>query len=392
MRHRFAIVAGLVICLVGVLAPKVGVAAPVGERLRETREQINRVREQLRAANERRATEAAALDKAKAQVAAALDAVAAAEEAVERQQGRVAAAHERLDDLEAAAERQDRVTTDRLVEIFKRGTGSELNTVLRSGSPAEAVRRSAFVELVTRSDRARLESLAASSEAVDAQRAQLERERAELRQALENEQTLLAKVEDLRDQRAVALSNTEERIEELRDTEEHLHAENDELTALTRQASARERLAAERTGRARSSRASPGGVDAPVGVAPLQGGGWAWPTPGALTSQYGPRWGRMHQGIDIGASTGTPIVAARSGTVDYAGRMSGYGNIVLIRHDGGIVTAYAHQSQILVSTGEPVSAGQRIGSVGCTGRCTGPHLHFEVRVSGAARNPLDYLP
>lgn len=121
------------------------------------------------------------------------------------------------------------------------------------------------------------------------------------------------------------------------------------------------------------------------------GGGWVRPVSGPVTSGFGPRWGRLHAGMDFGAPTGTPIFAARSGVVSYAGTMSGYGNIVLIDHGGGITTAYAHQSRIMVSPGQSVSAGQQIGAVGSTGNSTGPHLHFEVRVNGSPRNPAGYL-
>ena len=98
----------------------------------------------------------------------------------------------------------------------------------------------------------------------------------------------------------------------------------------------------------------------------------------------------MHEGVDIGAGYGTAIAAAASGTVIYAGYMGGYGNLIVIDHGGGISTAYAHQSSFAVSGGH-VSQGQTIGYVGCTGRCFGPHLHFEVRVNGSAVDPLGYL-
>ena len=98
----------------------------------------------------------------------------------------------------------------------------------------------------------------------------------------------------------------------------------------------------------------------------------------------------MHQGIDIGAGTGTPIYAAESGTVFYSAWMGGYGNLILIDHGDGRVTAYAHQSRLAVSGG-PVGRGQLIGYVGSTGDSTGPHLHFEVRVNGVAVNPMQYL-
>ncbi|MGD0272218.1 MAG: peptidoglycan DD-metalloendopeptidase family protein [Gaiellaceae bacterium] len=119
--------------------------------------------------------------------------------------------------------------------------------------------------------------------------------------------------------------------------------------------------------------------------------GLIWPVQGVLTSPYGMRWGRMHEGIDIGAATGTPIYAAAGGTVIYAGWEGGYGNLTVIDHGNGLATAYGHQSQIVVSSGAIVSRGQLIGYVGSTGHSTGPHLHFEVRVNGTPVNPLSYL-
>ena len=101
--------------------------------------------------------------------------------------------------------------------------------------------------------------------------------------------------------------------------------------------------------------------------------------------------GTLHPGIDIGVPTGTPIHAAAAGTVIYCGWMSGYGNLVMIDHGGGLATLYGHQSRIAVSCGESVTQGQVIGYAGCTGFCTGPHLHFEVRVNGSPVDPLGYL-
>ncbi len=118
--------------------------------------------------------------------------------------------------------------------------------------------------------------------------------------------------------------------------------------------------------------------------------GLIWPVNGPITSGFGWRWGRMHEGIDIGVPCGTPIHAAASGTVIYSGWMDGYGNFVVIDHGNGLATAYGHQSAIYVSGGS-VSQGQSIGAVGSTGNSTGCHLHFEVRVNGNPVDPLGYL-
>ena len=120
--------------------------------------------------------------------------------------------------------------------------------------------------------------------------------------------------------------------------------------------------------------------------------GFVWPLSGPITSPFGMRWGTLHPGIDIGVPTGTPIQAAGSGTVIWCGWMSGYGNLVMIDHHNGLASLYGHQSQIAIGCNQQVSQGQLIGYVGCTGFCTGPHLHFEVRLNGTPVDPLGYLP
>lgn len=119
--------------------------------------------------------------------------------------------------------------------------------------------------------------------------------------------------------------------------------------------------------------------------------GLIWPVSAGITSPFGWRWGRMHEGIDLGAPYGAPIEAAAAGTVIYAGWLGGYGNLTVIDHGGGLATAYGHQSRIAVSVGQQVAQGEVIGYVGSTGHSTGPHLHFEVRVNGQAVDPLGYL-
>lgn len=120
-------------------------------------------------------------------------------------------------------------------------------------------------------------------------------------------------------------------------------------------------------------------------------GRFLWPSVGKITSPFGRRGREFHTGIDVAADRGTPIRASNSGTVTFAGRKGSYGNLVIINHGGGFETYYAHASSILVSVGDKVEKGQQIATVGTTGRTTGPHVHFEVRLNGNPQNPLSYL-
>ncbi len=110
-----------------------------------------------------------------------------------------------------------------------------------------------------------------------------------------------------------------------------------------------------------------------------------------ISSYYGMRWGRMHEGIDYAVNTGTPVKAAQGGMVIYSGWASGYGNTVVIEHRKGVRTLYAHNSRTIVYGGQWVEQGQLIAYSGNTGRSTGPHLHFEIQINGKPVDPLSYL-
>jgi murein DD-endopeptidase MepM/ murein hydrolase activator NlpD len=131
---------------------------------------------------------------------------------------------------------------------------------------------------------------------------------------------------------------------------------------------------------------------APLPVGPIQGGsaGFIWPVNGPVTSGFGQRWGRLHAGVDISSPAGTPIRAAKAGSIVLASPYGGYGNYTCISHGGGLSTCYAHQSRYAVTSGS-VEQGQVIGYVGCTGNCFGNHLHFEVRINGSPVDPMGYL-
>lgn len=117
-----------------------------------------------------------------------------------------------------------------------------------------------------------------------------------------------------------------------------------------------------------------------------------WPIAGTVNSGFGARGSGFHDGIDIAAPEGTPVRAVEKGEVIYSDQLRGYGNIVIIRHGGGIVSVYAHNQSNLAHVGQDVEQGDIVAKVGSTGRVTGPHLHFEIRKHNVAQDPVRYLP
>jgi murein DD-endopeptidase MepM/ murein hydrolase activator NlpD len=185
-----------------------------------------------------------------------------------------------------------------------------------------------------------------------------------------------------RDAVAAAESDKARALATVREDRASFVAEADGLAAQS--AALAEKIAAAQSADATASTAS---VPAPSS----SGAQLVWPVAGPVTSGFGSRWGRMHEGIDIAVGSGTPVHAAAAGTVVYAGWLSGYGNIVVIDHGNGLSTAYAHNSSLIVGQGAVVGTGFVVALSGSTGHSTGPHVHFEVRVNGTPVDPLGYL-
>jgi murein DD-endopeptidase MepM/ murein hydrolase activator NlpD len=305
-----------------------------------------------------------------------------AEQAVTAAEAEVVAAENRVVEQQAEIDELRTEVQDTAVEAYIDPAQDVLSQVLASEDVSEAARREALMGNVLTRQQDQLDELAGIEEDLviaeeDAELARTEVE--EQRQVVTDE---LADLEATKAEQERVQAALDQRITDLQSEIDALEASEDELTAII---NARASTSSGSSGGGGAS--GPGGsVDAPPSAS-----GLIWPTSGPVTSPYGQRWGRLHAGIDIGAPTGNPIYASNSGTV-IMGCGSGYGNCVLIDHGGGFITLYAHQSQVFVSDGQQVSRGQNIGLVGCTGSCTGPHLHYETRVNGSAQNPMNYLP
>ena len=319
------------------------------------------------------------LSAARAAAASSRRALAAAHAAVVAGERELAAGRAALDETRRKSGELSR-------SIYVAGPGGLFTAVMRSGSPTDFIDRATFVHALLTDGAGRVQAatdarveVANRASILAARRAELARRDAEVTAALRRVESVAEAARAA--QRAVA-AQVGARSRALAAAERERAAELARYRALQ----AESRRLAELIRRAKASR----------GSGRVGRGGMLWPTPGPVTSGYGYRvhpiygYRRLHAGIDIGAPTGQGIVAVLAGTVVTAGPMGTYGNLVVIDHGDGLTTAYAHQSEVLVASGQRVARGRRIGLVGSTGASTGPHLHFETRVNGEPVDPMRY--
>lgn len=320
--------------------------------------------------------------------------IAGTERRLIRAQQHLAVLSEDLRDvLSDLVDRTD-VFTERAVAVYKAGPAAYVDTLLSAENVGDLVERYAYYEAALDTDSQLLEEIEVLRDETEQKRAeverrkeqialakkQLEESRAEVASVRKQRGSVLAELEQVLGTKKALLSQVESKKSRYESIQKQLEAESQEIT----------QLLAEQASRSTSTSTA----SAP---APSRGARFAWPAPGPMTSPYGyrthPIFGdrRLHTGIDIGAGYGATVISADRGTVAYVGSMSGYGNVVVVDHGGGLATTYNHMSAFSVSSGQKVSRGTPVGAVGCTGYCTGPHLHFEVRVNGSPVDPMPYL-
>ena len=398
----------LVVLLISVLVPASLGWSPVRadgdpeQRLSAARAELDRIAEELDGAEDDAKDAEAALELATQRLAAIEDVVNEVAAQVEAQRVVVRDAEQRLERVEAEQVAVEATFSDRVARLYKQGPELTFETLLGAEGAEEAIARTQLLERVVAGDQVDLERLDAVAVAVDAQRELVTAAQEELEAQLAEQEELRAQADDLRASRALSAADARARAEELAAERDELEAEEEGLVALLERQQAEERRRAEAAAAAAAAQSSPSSSSSSPSsssssssggssAAAAPSGGYAWPMCARVTSEYGPRWGRMHRGIDLGAPVGSAIRAIRGGTVIFAGWQGGYGQTTLIDHGNGVVSLYAHQSRFAVSQGARVSQGQVIGYVGMTGSTTGPHLHLETRVGGSAVNPRQYL-
>lgn len=283
---------------------------------------------------------------------------------------------ELLQKTEADLKVKNKKLQQRVRDIYINGQISYVDVLFGARDFADLMTRMDVLKRIIKHDYDLIMKVKEEKATVENTRAQLEKDKAEAEVLVADAQAKKAKVEDKESEQQVLLDQA---IYD-RDTSERMY---EEIMAASQEVANMIR---------RSQMSSAGYSGAPAGA-----GGMIWPISGPITSEFGwrthPIFGtaRFHSGLDIGGDYGMPIYAAASGTVIYAGWISGYGNAVIIDHGGGVTTLYGHNDSLNVSEGENVAQGQVIAMCGSTGNSTGPHCHFEVRENGEPVSPYGYL-
>jgi murein DD-endopeptidase MepM/ murein hydrolase activator NlpD len=304
-----------------------------------------------------------------------------------RLQGQLRAERLRLARLRARLAEARKVLAARLVQIYEDGEPDVLGVLLEADGFEELLERGEFLHRISQQDTriiTAVKTAKADAAAAATRLAGLEKRQAKVTAVIADETDQVAAVKatlvdrqsgfkDARSQKTSALVAS-------RSQRQHLEA--DVATLRKQQEAIQARLAA-----------SAGGGGGPIRHG---SGGLIWPVNGPITSPFcEPRpWEACHPGIDIGVPSGTPVHAAAAGRValiEGEASSGGYGNFICIQHAGPLSTCYAHLERFLVSMGQQVSQGQVIAISDCTGRCFGPHLHFETRINGQVVNPMNYL-
>lgn len=279
-----------------------------------------------------------------------------------------------VQDAEVKYEQQREQFRKRIKLMYVNSNTSSLQSFIESKSVGDFLAKIELMSLIAKKDKEVVQSLDIAKKDIEYKRKLKEDDKLAKEKQAADQKKMVTTLQVSRSQKNDELSKINSTISRLNQQEKELEQKSAEIADWIRSL---------------KSRRSGG----------YTGGSMIWPAPSStiITSPFGNRWhpvlnrNKMHTGIDIGAASGTSILAANKGTVILAGWQDGYGNTVIIDHGGDIVTLYGHSSRLLVSEGDEVEAGAVIAKVGSTGLSTGPHLHFEVRKNGEPVNPLDYV-
>lgn len=302
---------------------------------------------------------------------------------LQKAQGELAVISDELNVILGDLVARSDIFKERAVAIYKAGPAAYVESIMSSEDLTELLERYEYYESALEADNEMIDAINLLRAETDQKRLQVEERRATIVKAKKRLEKDKAAVAAIRTQKAGRLASLNKLLDAKQTIVDQIDSKRKSYLA------AQARLEAD------SDRIED--LLAGTGPAPGGSGQLAWPVSGPVSSPYGyrthPIFGdrRLHSGIDISAGYGQTVFSADGGTVSFVGVMGGYGNVVVVDHGGGLATTYNHLSAFSVSSGQSVGRGQPVGAVGCTGYCTGPHLHFEVRVNGTPVDPMPYL-
>lgn len=321
------------------------------------------------------------------------DELSALSEDIEEKEGQIETTKGQLEDAKQVEKRQYESMKLRIKYMYEKGDSSYVDLLMEADSLSDLLNKAEYINKISAYDRQMLDEYVATKERIAETELVLEGEREELLDLQEQTEAKHASVEQLLSAKQSELKEYESQITaaegQLSEYEKDLKAQEAAIEAIEAELKRQEeaaRKAAEASGQSYKT----------VNLGDIS---FIWPCPASsrITSGFGSRSSPTegassnHKGIDIGASTGSDILAAAAGEVVVSTYSYSAGNYVMINHGGGVYTVYMHASKLLVSVGQKVSQGQVIAKVGSTGYSTGPHLHFGIRVNGTYVNPQQYV-
>ncbi|MEO7803144.1 MAG: peptidoglycan DD-metalloendopeptidase family protein [Actinomycetota bacterium] len=350
------------------LVVPIGTSYAVGESaaLEQTRKQISEIRKRLNEAKGRAAGIQREVSALQRQIDTLNGQIKSGQHDISELESGIRSIQSDIEAMEAKYRSASNASSERARRLYKAGPAEALSRLFSAKSIVEFSRLQILWEISSDLDAKVMLDATRLKEDLSENKANLNRVKSDLD----------AQRQWMKARRELVAGAQSEKTSALASVQKEISAEESHIKALEAQSRALEQEI-----RSRLS----------VSTGAVSRSGFVWPLRGAVTSPYGRRWGGFHSGIDIDGNTGNPIVASKAGTIAGVTCGSGYGICTVIDHGGGVSTLYAHQSRKAVSGGH-VNQGQVIGYVGCTGSCTGSHLHFEVRVNGSPQNPRNFLP
>jgi murein DD-endopeptidase MepM/ murein hydrolase activator NlpD len=378
---------GAVVLLLAAAIPAATSADQPATQLDELHRRLERTRAEISTIQDRAESVEAQIASIDEQAAAIQKALEALRILIVRRQSEIASLEREIAEISQLRERVQQRLERVAVSLYKNGPAGGMEVLLGSESFAELEQGIEFAAAAAENRQEMLVQYARLTTELNAEQEQLDKMLQESL-AFRNEKRRQAQhLKELRAAKGQTLAELRREIQSTRREAAAIATRSQEIEDRLARAQAEEPVAEAEAPAAPTAPAS-----APEPPSTSRVGGFAWPVAGAVTSGYGERWGRMHQGIDIDCVTGDLIRASKSGVVIVATYDGGYGYHVVIDHGGGFASLYAHNSKLYVSSGSSVAQGEGIAACGSTGQSTGDHLHFEIRVNGAPHDPMKYLP